>query len=637
MFIPKNLADCRVLVAYPVALSQIKKPFISEDLIFLTTVPEVDLRVISFPFGSLIDMEVIVANLPNGWYPDIFIAYINAFFYLVPVNVAALSCPKILLLGDTHHGLEPLQKMISYAQQEQYDFYIINFDRHHLWYYWLAGIKNLFWLPTLLVTPPLPNFMELPYQQKDITDKKFQDKVIFIGNFNCHPQRRRIVEYLSHHIPEFFYGQMSLQDSFKAFNQASISLNISLNGDANMRNFEIISAGGFLLSERLSDEAGINLILEEGRDYEAFSDPQELTDKIKYLLPKSSLSYRQASYQKYLDLLSPDKSILRLQELLQGQDISDIFTAKSVKRIQYFSSNKLSLARIQLYELIQNIHRVWDKLIIFVDSQVDFAYAIDFLDLNRVEIIINENTLSENVKDYLTASNNLSRVKVTHDYLEEKFNVIIGSTCEPMTLHKLIQKNALVISTDYQGLTVACGYQDFVNLQWDQSASSSDFFVVNGNVDGDQLSLIDFIIWHNLPVTNNAELLASNLDLRNINLLVCPDFHQAEELISDRLLSTLTPVFTSPQVEHIALVVCIEQWQEEMVSLLFSAVIMNILMQEDMEVRGEPGIVFVDRSNFLLWSVIFPKIQYRLSLQTDEIQSSPEINDLPIWTPDNLK
>ena len=637
MPILKSLADCRTLVSYEIALSRLQQPFISQNLFYLTTVPEVDSRVISFPANSRIDMEVVMTNFPNGWYPDIFIAKVNAYLNLVPVNVAALRCPKILVLGDTHHGLEPLQRMISYAQQEQYDFYITDCDRHHLWYYWLAGIKNLYWLPTLLVTPPIHDFQEMPYQQEGIADQIFQDKAIFIGNFNSHPRRRRIVEYLSHYVSDFRYGQLRLQDSFKAFKQANISLNISLNGDANMRNFEIISAEGFLLSERLSDETGMNLILEEGRDYEAFSDLQELIDKIKYFSINSTLSYRQTSYQKYLELLSTDQSILRLQELLQGQDISDIFTAKSIKRIQYFSSDKLSLARIQLYELIQNIHRVWDKLIISVDSQVDFAYAIDFLDLNRVEIIINEDTLSGNVKDYLTASNNLSRVKVTHDYLEEKFNVIITSICEPMTLHKLIQKNALVISTDYQGLTVACEYQDFVNLQWDQSASSSDFFVVNGNVDGDQLSLIDFITWHNLPVTNNAELLASNLDLRNINLLVCPDWHQAEDLISDRLLSALTHVFTSPQVEHIALVVCIEQEQEEMVSLLLSAVIMNILMQEDMEVRGEPGIVFVDRTNSLLWSAIFPKIQYRLSLQTDEIQSSLEINDLPIWTPDNLK
>jgi hypothetical protein len=636
MSIPKNLADCRVLVVYPVALSQIKKPFISEDLFFLTTVPEANPRVISFPFGSWIDMEVVIANLPRGWYPDIFIAYVNSFFYLVPVNVAALRCPKILLLGDTHHGLEPLQKIISYTQQEQYDFHVVNFDRHHLWYYWLAGIKNLYWLPTLLVTPPSPNFIELPYQQKDITDKKFQDKVIFVGNFNCHPQRRRIVEYLSHHIPEFFYGQISLQDSFKAFNQASISLNISLNGDANMRNFEIISAGGFLLSERLSDEAGINLILEEGKDYEAFSDPQELTNKIKHFLVNSSLSYRQASYQKYLDLLSTDQSILRLQNLIQGQDISDIFTTKSVRRIQHFSSEKLSLVRIQLYELIQNIHRVWDQLIIAVDMQVDFAYAIDFLDLHRVTIIVNEDTLSENVIEYLTASNNLSRVKMTQNYLEEKFNVIITSTCEPTILHKLIQRNALVISTDYQGLTVACGYQDFVNLQWDQSASSSDFFVVNGNIDGDQLSLIDFITWYNLPVTNNAELLASDLDLRNINLLLCPDWQQAESLISDRLISALIPVFTSDQVEQIALIICIEQDQEETASFILSTVMMNILMEENITVMGEPGIVFIDRANSLLWSAIFPQVQYRLSLGIDKIEILAEINSLPLWTSDKL-
>lgn len=631
MSIPKNLADCRVLVAYPVALSQIKKPFISEDLIYLTVVPEIDPRVISFPFGSWIDMEVVIANLPRGWYPDIFIAYVNAFFYLVPVNVAALQCPKILLLGDTHHGLEPLQRIISYAQQEHYDFHIINFDRHHLWYYWLAGIKNLYWFPTLLITPPISDFQEIPYQQEGITNQTFHNKAIFIGNFNCHPRRRRTVDYLSSCISDFYYRQLSSLDSFKAFNHANVSLNISLNGDMNMRNFEIISAGGFLLSERLSDETGMNLILKEGVDYEAFSSLQELTDKTRYFLLNTSLSYRQASYQKYLDFLSPDQAMLRLQSLINGQDIPDIFTTKLVKRIQYFDFEKLALVRIQLYELIQNIHRVWDQIIIAVDNRVDFAKAIDFLDLNRTEIIINKNALSEDILEYLTVSNNLGKVTLSDNYLEEKYNVIITSTCDPETLSQLIQKNVLVISPDYKGLEMVCTYEDFVGLQWDQGASSSDFFVINGNVDSSQLSLIDFINWYSLPIANNLELLINDLDLRDINLLIFLDWQQAENLISECLLSALIPVFTSAQVEVISLVVCVEQDQEEIATFLLSAVIMNILMQEELKVRGEPGIVFCDYTDSSLWSAIFPKIQYRLSLEIDEIGFLPEITNLPLW------
>jgi len=659
MSIPKNLADCRILLSAPISFSYMR-PLISEDLFHLTTVPSADPRVISFPHGSHVDMEELMTKLPHGWYPDVFISWVNAFFYLVPVNIAALKCPKILVIGDTHHGTEPLQRTISYAQQEQFDFYITTFDRHHIWYYSLAGIKDFYWFPNLLVTQPSPSFQELPYQQPDITDKVFQDKAIFIGNLGkWHPLRRRIVEYLSRQIPNFFYGQLSLEDSFKAFRQASISLNISLNGDVNMRNFEIISSGGFLLSERLSDETGMNLILEEGKDYEAFSGLQELTDKIRYFTAESSefsLSYRQASYDKYLRVLSPIQAILRLEKLLQGQVIEDIFTSQSVKRIQYFKDEGLSLARIQLYELIQNIHRVWDEVIISIDTHVDFAYAIDFLDLNRVRIILQNHERgnpsydrADNLIAYLGASNNLSRVKFVDNYLEEKINIIITSTCDPATLSRLIQKNALIISHDYQGLLASAEHPEFAYLQWGQDVSSNIFFVINGNVDQEKISLIDFISWQNFPVGTPSSLIDNLdlvnaldlLDLREINLLLCPNWEQPEDALSEELLEILTPIFRSSQVEKIAIVICIDHEQEEIANLLLSSVVMDILIQGDSESRaedfiensaitGEPGIVIYDRTDLSLWQVLLPAINYRLPLASEKIAGIPDINTIPL-------
>jgi len=62
--------------------------------------------------------------------------------------------PKILILGDTQHGVKPLERMIEYAKSEEYDFYITDHKRHHLWYYYLARIPNLYWLPGLFLNPP---------------------------------------------------------------------------------------------------------------------------------------------------------------------------------------------------------------------------------------------------------------------------------------------------------------------------------------------------------------------------------------------------------------------------------------------------------------------------------------------------
>ena len=114
--------------------------------------------------------------------------------------------------------------------------------------------------------------------------------MIFVGQAGqYHPRRKAILEYLKEQIPNFWFGTLSQQDSFKAYSQAVISLNISLNGDLNLRFFEIISSQGFLLTDSLSEESGLNLLFSEGEDYESFDNIPQLVEKIKYFLKHPNL------------------------------------------------------------------------------------------------------------------------------------------------------------------------------------------------------------------------------------------------------------------------------------------------------------------------------------------------------------
>ena len=61
--------------------------------------------------------------------------------------------------------------------------------------------------------------------------------------------------------------------------QSTVSFNASLSGDLNMRVFEVLSAGGFLLTDRLSPQAGLELLLRPGHDCETYGDAEELLDK----------------------------------------------------------------------------------------------------------------------------------------------------------------------------------------------------------------------------------------------------------------------------------------------------------------------------------------------------------------------
>ena len=105
----------------------------------MTSTPQTHPKVINVPFGAQIKMDQVLQKLRN-WEPDLFIAKVDAYQNIVPIHIDALQCPKILILGDTQHGEEPLQRMLKYAQQEKYDFYITDHKKHHLWYYWLGTI-----------------------------------------------------------------------------------------------------------------------------------------------------------------------------------------------------------------------------------------------------------------------------------------------------------------------------------------------------------------------------------------------------------------------------------------------------------------------------------------------------------------
>jgi len=67
----------------------------------------------------------------------------------VPRNLGAYKCPKVLLVGDTHHPGVPLTSVISYALSEPFDFVILDHTRHHAHWFAKAGLRNVHWIPAL--------------------------------------------------------------------------------------------------------------------------------------------------------------------------------------------------------------------------------------------------------------------------------------------------------------------------------------------------------------------------------------------------------------------------------------------------------------------------------------------------------
>jgi predicted O-linked N-acetylglucosamine transferase (SPINDLY family) len=482
-----DLSNQKILYSHHWSHTRQRNPIFSKDEIYITSSKDQGEKVVNLPIGINYDVKKLLDKYYPNWCPDLFVAKVDSFFTLVPRNVKALDCPKILILGDTQHGLKPLERMIEYAKSEPYDFYISDHKRHHLWYYHLAGIRNLYWLPGLFLNP-LADFSEpLMFQDKRIPSNFFQDKVIFVGQAGKHhPRRRAILKYLRTQIPSFWSGGLLQQDSLKAFSQAPISLNISLNGDLNLRCFEVISSKGFLLTDALSEESGIDLLFSQGQEYESFRSINQLVNKIKYFLkyPDTIEQYKQKAYQKYLNNFTPAHLKQSLQNILEGNAVNEIYTLNTLARVNYFINSKFSETRIKVYQIIQDLHKKYEVLKIFINGDSKFIYVEDLLDLPRLTIFLVEYSIENTKKltSYLAKSKSFHKIHLLDDCYNYDYDVLVVNKIELPTLLQSEKENFIIISDDKKGV------ENLKNILDEQEKSLtvnldyySEFFVMNVN------------------------------------------------------------------------------------------------------------------------------------------------------------
>jgi hypothetical protein len=81
--------------------------------------------------------------------PDIVLVKADATGRNLPSNLKTFKCPRVLLVGDTHHMGSPIQKLVAYAKQEEFDRIIFDHTRHHARWFFEAGLKNIHWIPAL--------------------------------------------------------------------------------------------------------------------------------------------------------------------------------------------------------------------------------------------------------------------------------------------------------------------------------------------------------------------------------------------------------------------------------------------------------------------------------------------------------
>ena len=107
------------------------------------------------------------------------------------------------------------------------------------------------------------------------------------------------------------------------------------------------------------------------------------------------------------------------------------------------------------------------------------------------------------------------------------------------------------------------------------------------------------------------------LKLRNINLIVFPDWSQPEESLSLDLERVLRAIAIHPDKSQLALLISTIGISEEDANLILSGVVMNLLMQEDLNVTEEAEISLVGQLDKIHWEALLPRIQARIVLEQE--------------------
>ena len=328
------------------------------------------------------DLAAIVSSLPGDQKPELTVVLVDGFLECAPENLGSVPGSKVLLVADTHHGVSPLQKILDYARREPFDRIVVTHDPHHLHWFTEANIA-----PTIYI----PNINCAHFGQGLIEHR--EPTIIFVGQVGPQHRRRRwLLRALRNAGLPMIVRQAPAQMAATMYNSTQITFNCSLNGDLNMRVFEVMAAGGFLVTDRLSPQAGLERLFRRDEDYVDYEDLNDLLNKLRYYLarPDDCLKIATSGRNAYLERHTPTQ---RIRELL-GFVFGKATISSSKHDLRAMASNdgfgEQLLERIDIYQVFQKTSLRTERFVVLADATVGARTIADLVDLPRLKVHVNE-------------------------------------------------------------------------------------------------------------------------------------------------------------------------------------------------------------------------------------------------------
>jgi len=176
--------------------------------------------------------------------------------------------------------------------------------------------------------------------------------------------------------------------SAEVYAESIASFNASLNGDLNMRVFEVLAAGGCLLTDRLALESGLGLLFDEGTHYFGYDSPEELIEKAGYLLqnPEQALTAARAGNAAFVQSMLPARRAADLLAWVFHDRLDNLYRVPA--QVGPSEPTVALMDRLRIYEALQQVHLEKERPRILFDPAVPQIYRSDAADLLRLEVVV---------------------------------------------------------------------------------------------------------------------------------------------------------------------------------------------------------------------------------------------------------
>lgn len=123
-----------------------------------------------------------------------------------------------------------------------------------------------------------------------------------------------------------------------------------------------------------------------------------------------------------------------------------------------------------------------------------------------------------------------------------------------------------------------------------------------------------------------SEAVRNCFRLRDINVVIFPDWSQSEAVLCEDLACVLRALLLSPEQHRITLLVYIDTISKEDAYLMLSGIVMNLMMEEDLEIAFEPEISLISSLNTEQWELLHPYLCGRMVINHENSKAITQLS-----------